>query len=234
MKKYKYAFLTFSLVIIILILSYLGVSFFTKGFNKFDYLLLNVLGDALLVGIVTHISSKTISMYISKKEFERNNKINITLNKNRNGIINYNDFMSLYQNKDVYFLMNESDKRIIEYVYKLYDCFLSIMKCEGVEKQLLDTLLNLPFCIDFIENNDIPDSYNGIIKKIDSHKRFDNISILKEVLSNEKDIKRLEKFSNIMSNIKHYEIANLNCVEGNQLLITANPLACKIPWFAQS
>ena len=57
---------------------------------------MNIIGDTILVGIVTHISSKNISTYISKKEFDRNNKINITVNKSRNSIINYETFMDFY------------------------------------------------------------------------------------------------------------------------------------------
>lgn len=81
--------LLFVVIIIFGILSYNGLLFFASGFNNFDFLLFNIIGDALLVGIVTHISSKNISLSISKKEFDRNNKINVTINKSRNEIINY-------------------------------------------------------------------------------------------------------------------------------------------------
>lgn len=228
---YKFISLVLILLIIILItlLSYNGLFFFNKGFNDLDYLIMNIIGDAILVGIVTHISSKNISTYISKKEFDRNNKINITVNKSRNSIINYETFMELYKNNNVYFAVTESDRKIIDYIYKLYDCFLNTLSCDGVEKQLLDTILNLPFFFSFYDNTKIEDSYEEIIKKFDSEKRFNNISILKELLT-KNDIEKISRFSNIILNIKHYTITNLNNVEGCQVLITANNIVtCKIP-----
>lgn len=36
--------------------------------------------------------------------------------------------------------------------------------CEGVEKQLLDTLLNIPFFFKYYEDENIEDSYEEIIK----------------------------------------------------------------------
>lgn len=96
--------------ITILILSYDGLLFFTKGFNDFDFLIFNILGDAILVGIATHISSKNISLFISKKDFDRNNKINITINKSRNEIINFETFMNIYKNNDIFFAISEAEK----------------------------------------------------------------------------------------------------------------------------
>lgn len=110
--------LLFVVIIIFGILSYNDLLFFTSGFNNFDFLLFNIIGDALLVGIVTHISSKNISLSISKKEFDRNNKINVTINKSRNEIINYETFMNIYKNNDICFAMSESDRKIIDYIYK--------------------------------------------------------------------------------------------------------------------
>lgn len=228
---YKYISLVLILLIIILVtlLSYNGLFFFNKAFNDLDYLIMNIIGDAILVGIITHISSKNISTYISKKEFDRNNKINITVNKSRNSIINYETFMELYKNNNVYFAVTESDRKIIDYVYKLYDCFLNTLNCVGVEKQLLDTILNIPFFFSYYEDEKIEDSYEEIIKKFDSKNRFNNISILKELLT-KNDIEKISQFSNIILNIKHYTITNLNNVEGCQILITANNIAtCKIP-----
>ena len=110
--------LLFVVIIIFGILSYNGLLFFTSGFNNYDYLLFNIIGDALLLGIVTNISSKNISLSISKKEFDRNNKINVTINKSRNEIINYETFMNIYKNNDICFAMSESDRKIIDYIYK--------------------------------------------------------------------------------------------------------------------
>ena len=52
--------LLFVVILILGILYYKGLLFFTSGFNNLDFLLFNIIGDALLVGIVTHISSKNI------------------------------------------------------------------------------------------------------------------------------------------------------------------------------
>lgn len=109
--------------------------FFTEKFNEFDYLILNILGDAILVGIVTHISSKNISTFISKKEFDRNNKINITINKSRTSMINYLEFMTAYENSDIFFAIDENDREILNKTYKLYDYILNTLQCTGVEKQ---------------------------------------------------------------------------------------------------
>ena len=66
----------------------------------------------MLVGIVIHISSKSISTNISKKEFERNNKINVAINEHRNKIMDYEMFMNLYNNSNVFF--NRSKWYLIE------------------------------------------------------------------------------------------------------------------------
>lgn len=221
--------LVFLIIIIITILSYNGLLFFKTGFNDLDFLFFNILGDAILVGVVTHISSKNISLFISKKEFDRNNKINITINKSRNEIVNFKTFMDTYENNNAFFAVNESDRKVIDYVYKLYDCFLNTLMCDGVEKQLLDTLLNMPFLFNYYADENIKDSYEETIKKFDPKKRFNNISILKELLTKE-DIIKLSRFSNIILNSKHYIITNLNNIEGCQLLVTSdNIVACKIP-----
>lgn len=137
--------------------------------------------------------------------------------------------MNIYKNNNVFFAVNESDRKIIDYIYKLYDCFLNTLMCEGVEKQLLDTILNIPFFFKYYSDENIVDSYEEIIKKFDAKKRFNNISILKELITRE-DIIKLAQFSNIILNFKHYIITNLNNIEGCQLLVTSdNKVACKIP-----
>ena len=227
--KHIFMLLILILIIVIIVLSYKGLLFFNSGFNEFDYLMLNILGDAILVGIVTHISSKNIALYISKKEFDRNSKINITINQSRNSIINYEWFMRVYEDQESYFALEDGDQKTVDYIYKLYDCLLNTLKCEGTEKQLLDTILNIPFFFKYYEDEDITESYKEIIAKFDSKKRFNNISILKEILKDE-DIKKLQDFSKIILDIKHYTIINLNNVEGCQLLITTDSkVACKIP-----
>ena len=227
--KYLIIILILIFIAILLLFSYNGFLFFNKGFNELDYLIFNILGNALLVGIVTHISTKYISLLISKKEFNRNNKLNITINKSRNNIINFETFMNVYENDKSYFSVDKENQKIIDYVYKLYDCFLKTLKCEGVEKQLFDTILNIPFFIKYYDDENIEECYEEIIKEFDPKKKYNNISILKELLKKE-DIKKIAKFSNIILHTKHYIITNLNNLEGCQLLITAdNMVSCKIP-----
>ena len=211
-----------------MLLSYYGIWFFTEKFNEFDYLVLNILGDALLVGLVTHISSKNISIFISKKEFDRSNKINITINKTRTSMINYTEFMNAYENSNVFFAVEEKDREILNKFYRLYDYVLKTLPCTGAEKQLMDNILNIPFVFDYYDDASVVECYNDIIDKFDTDKTFSNISILKEILR-ENDLKDLEQFSNILLDFKKYEITNLNNTEGCQLLVTTDKrVACKI------
>ena len=187
--KHIFMILILILIIVTIILSYQGLLFFNRGFNEFDCLMLNILGDGILVGIVTHISSKNIALYISKKEFDRNSKINITINEARNSIINYECFMRIYENQESYFALERNDQKTVDYIYKLYDYLLNTLKCEGIEKQLLDAILNIPFSFKYYADENIIESYKEILEKFDSENRFNNISILKLVLKDE-DIKK--------------------------------------------
>ncbi len=229
-KKYK-LFLIISLLILLIIImsfSYYGIWFFTENFNELDYLILNILGDTILVGIVTHISSKNISTSISKKEFDRNNKINITINKSRTSMINYTEFINAYQNSDIFFSIDKEDREVLDKTYKLYDYVLNTLQCSGVEKQLMDNILNIPFVFNYYEDENVLKCYTDIVDKFDPGKRFGNISILKNILK-DNNLTDWEKFSNIVLNFKKYEITNLNSIEGCQLLITAdNIVSCKI------
>ena len=85
-KKRKIIIYSIAIIVLILYLtfSYHGILFFTKAYNGLDYVIFNVLGDAILVGITTFISTKYISVYISKKEFDRNNQININIQEKIN------------------------------------------------------------------------------------------------------------------------------------------------------
>lgn len=209
-------------------LSYTGVLFFNKGLGSLDYLFLNIIGDAILVGIITYISSKSISVYISRKEFDRRNKICISVNEIRNNISNYNRFIDAFENSTIFFSLDEKEKEIINYVYDFYIKFLNIIVCKDTEKQLFDTILNIPFIIDDFEDNSVKESFNEILKKFDKQGEFNNISILK-VLISKKDIDILQKFSNIIRHIKHFKVTNLNSSEGCQLLVTADKrVECKI------
>ena len=209
-------------------LSYTGVLFFNKGLGNLDYLFLNIIGDAILVGIITYISSKSISVYISRKEFDRRNKICISVNEIRNNISNYNRFIDAFENSTIFFSLDEKEKEIINYVYDFYIKFLNIIVCKDTEKQLFDIILNIPFIIDAFEDNSVKESFNEILKKFDKQGEFNNISILK-VLISKKDIDMLQKFSDIIRHIKHFKVTNLNSSEGCQLLVTADKrVECKI------
>ena len=209
-------------------LSYTGVLFFNKGLGSLDYLFLNIIGDAILVGIITYISSKSISVYISRKEFDRRNKICISVNEIRNNISNYNRFIDAFENSTIFFSLDEKEKEIINYVYDFYIKFLNIIVCKDTEKQLFDIILNIPFIIDAFEDNSVKESFNEILKKFDKQGEFNNISILK-VLISKKDIDMLQKFSDIIRHIKHFKVTNLNSSEGCQLLVTADKrVECKI------
>ena len=210
-----------------MISSYNGFFCFTKRFNEFDYLLLNIVGDAIMVGIVTHLSTMKVSNLISKKEFERNNKINISINSKSNNIVDYKSFMDLYNNSDVFFAIDEENRKTIDYVYKKYEFILKSLQTDGIEKQLLNIILNIPFFINFLGDENITECYDEIFKKFNSEK-FNNITILKNLFDKE-DYAILEKFSNIVLNFKHFEMTNLNNIEGCQILLTANDIVvCKI------
>lgn len=215
------------LTIAIMIFSYNGFFGFTRRFNEFDYLVLNIVGDAVMVGIVTYFSTMKVSNFISKKEFERNNKINVSINSRLNNIVDYKSFMELYNNSDVFFAIDEEERKVIDYVYKTYEFVLTSLQTEGIERQLLDIILNIPFFINFLGDENVIECYEEIFKKFNSEK-FNNITILKNLFTKE-DYVKLEKFSNMVLNFKHFEMTNLNNIEGCQILLTANDVvACKI------
>ena len=143
-------------------------------------------------------------------------------------ISNYNRFIDAFENSTIFFSLDEKEKKIINYVYDFYIKILNIIVCKDTEKQLFDTILNIPFIIDAFEDNSVKESFNEILKKFDKQGEFNNISILK-VLISKKDIDMLQKFSDIIRHIKHFKVTNLNSSEGCQLLVTADKrIECKI------
>ena len=213
----------------IVILIYFSNIWKKQIFIDITLLILNIVGDAIVVGLVTHISTKSISTLISKKEFERSNKINITINKKRNSMINYQGFMKEYENNDVFWALEEDDRELLDTIYRLYDFLLKSFPCTDVEKQLVDNILNIPFVFDYYEDENIIECYNDIIDNFDKEKQFGNLSLIKKILK-ENDLNDIERFSKIILNLKRHEIINLNNVEGCQLLVTTdNKVACKIP-----
>lgn len=84
---------TFAILLIISIIyficSYLGIAFFKEGFGMIDVVLLEILGNSLIVGIVTYFSTKSISEYLQEKEFKRNNIIEVEYGKTPYKIASY-------------------------------------------------------------------------------------------------------------------------------------------------
>jgi len=213
-----------SLIILILLLtifvalsSCFGWYFFTQGFNNLDYLFIEILGNTILVGLSTYIATKSISTNISLKEFSRRNKIIISINKKNNVILNYKKFLDEYENKNSIFGLEKNDSKLFEYMHKKYTFIINTLNYEEnpIENRMIETILNLPFNRCFFEDEKLEDSYKEIFSK------FSNESILDSLLDKE-DYLKLEEFSKIMQNIKHFEIANLNSTEGLQILLTAN------------
>lgn len=218
----------FILLISIFWLVYFSNIWKNETFVDIVQIIINIVGDAIVVGLVTHISTKSISTFISKKEFERSNKINIIINKKRNSMINYQQFMNEYANVDVFWALEDSDRELLEKIYRLYDFLLKTFPCTDVEKQLLDNILNIPFVFDYYEDENIVECYNDILENFDKEKQFGNLSLIKKILK-ENVLKDIERFSKIIINLKKHEIINLNNVEGCQLLVTTdNIVACKI------
>ena len=112
-KKYVVLFI-FILIIVIFyfVCSYLGWIFFTKGFGTIDIVLLEIVGNSLIVGIVTYFSTKFISEYLQEKDFNRNNIIEIEHEKTSYKIVNYEMFLNAYLNNEINFHMDLKNKDI--------------------------------------------------------------------------------------------------------------------------
>lgn len=224
-KILKIIFLIFItlLLIIYIIFSYFGFFFFSKGFNNLDCLLLEILGNSILVSIATYISTKSISTLISLKEFKRRNKINISINEKNNMILSYKKFINEFENSNTFFGLEKEHKELLEYIYKKYTFIINTFNTteDKKESNMIEVILNLPFNKFNFDDDDLTDSYTGIFKQFGKDERFNNICILNNLLSKE-DYKKLNQISSIVQNIKHFEITNLNSSEGIQILVTAN------------
>lgn len=230
MKKKNILLLSIAIIlfIVVLVFSYTGIFFFNTGLGSLDYLFFNIIGDAVLVGVTTYISSKSISTYISRKEFDRRNMISVSVSEVRNNISNYKKFIEIYENTNTFFSLDQKHKNIIDYVYDFYVRIINIVLCKDTEKHIFDIILNIPFYIDTFEDNSVKECYEEILKDFDKTGKYNNISILKDLVK-EKDIEMLQNFSSIICNIKHLNITNLNSTEGCQLLVTADKrVECKM------
>lgn len=202
------------------VFSYNGLFIFCEGFNELDYLLFNIIGDAILVGITTYISTKSISLFLSKKDFERNNKIMLnTLNK-CHSLYNFRTFLDTYNNSNCYFILSDNDKKIVEYVYKKYQLFESVLNKSYTEDDALENILNLPFTSQFISGNFV-ENWKALISATCKGKSKYNIDLFKALIC-EDEYKYFGRFAMIMKRIKYFEISNVNQTVGCTLMISAD------------
>jgi len=224
----------FLIFLLTLIFSYNGFFFFTKGINIIDQLFINIFSDVFLVGIVTYISTKSASTYVAEKEFKRNNKINIAVYKSKNKIDNYKMFMKYSEDENVFFITKKADQKVIEQAYEYYNYLLNIFECQGLEKQIIDIVLNIPFIYKLSDDKNIKESFDGVLKSLKKVKKLTNVRVFKSTLKREQ-IDNLKKLSNIVLNMNHYHITNLNNIEGCHIeLKLNNKLLCDIPCLPNS
>ena len=208
-------------LILYLIFSYYGVLFFTKGYNGLDYVIFNVLGDAILVGITTFISTKYISVYISKKEFDRNNQINLNIQEKRHTLYNCEKFLEIYSDSNLYFGMKQKDIDVIEYVYKKYNAFSVVLNRANINDRMVENILNYPFVCSFITKGKFIDTWKEMIDTFNVKECKKNVELLKALIKDE-DYDYFERFSEIVNKIKYYEIENINSIQSCMALVTAN------------
>lgn len=217
--------LLFVMLIIYITFSYNGIFIFYAGFNELDYVIFSIIGDSILVGITTFIATKDISLSISKKEFNRTNKINVNILERNNSLYNFSKFMEIYNEPNYYFGLNSEDRKVFDYVYKKYLIFDAIFNKEYINDKILENAMNYPF----IRNCLFKEEKGQIFKKVwkemnkilSTGKSKANINLFQAIIKDE-DYDYFEKFSNIISKMKYFEIVNLNSNEGCILLITAN------------
>lgn len=204
-----------------LYMSYEGILFFEEGFNDIDCVVFNVVGDAILVAITTYISSKAVSNYISKKEFNRNNKITINISEKGHSLYNFINFMEKYSDGNIYFGVSKEDMYVIEYVYKKYNMIDIVLNKAYNTDQYLENILNYPFIYSFLHKKNFIKSWKNMIESLCKGSSENNVELLKAILK-EEEYEYFEKFSKIILKIKYYEIVNLNSNQSCILLITAN------------
>ena len=222
-KKRKIIIYSIAIIVLILYLtfSYHGILFFTKAYNGLDYVIFNVLGDAILVGITTFISTKYISVYISKKEFDRNNQININIQEKRHTLYTCENFLGIYSDSNLYFGMKQKDIDVIEYVYKKYNAFSIVLNKANINDKMVENILNYPFIYSFITKGKFIDNWKKMINTFNIKESKKNVELLKALIKDE-DYDYFERFSEIVNRIRYYEIVNINSIQSCVLLVTAN------------
>lgn len=213
----------FAMILLYLIVSYKGLFIFEPNFNDLDYLIFNITGDAILVGIITYFSTKSISLEISRKEFKRNNKLDVNVLEKNHSLFDFNIFLNTYGTSNNYFGLSSEDQKIIEYVYKKYHVFSAILNKEYLNNLTLENVLNFPFISSYIVKGNFIDNWKEMLKECAVGKNKRKIELLKSLIS-EEDFKYFERFSKIIGKIKYFEITNLNSLQSCTLLITADDM----------
>lgn len=219
MKNKKSIFILLTILLVFCVLfSYYGVGICSKGFNEFDIEIFTLIGDAILVGVATYISTKKITMEMAKKEFNRNNQINITINQIKNQIINYEQFKNLYVSESFIINMNLAEKAIMDKIYTQYIQWEYLFENAGSHREN-HLLLNYPFQYYLLFKNN--EEFQKKWEELRNFSKSKMSQFLYDMLDNEK-IKEFERFSSIIAKSKFYEILNLNPNNSVSLIITVN------------
>jgi len=213
----------FIVLFVYFLMSYKGFWIFETGFNELDYLIFNLIGDAFLVGIVTYISTKSISFLISKKEFARSNKLDVNVVEKNHALYNFIEFIESYGNSNCYFGLSNEDRKVVEYVYKKYQIFDVVLNKAYLDDRELENIMNFPFVSNYIVKGTFVDNWKKMFKELAVGKSKENIKLLKCLIS-DKDYIYFERFSVIIGKIKFFEIVNINSNSGCTLLVTANDM----------
>jgi hypothetical protein len=87
--------------------------------------------------------------------------------------------------------------------------------------KMIENILNIPFNRTFFPDENLEKSYKEVFETF--AKDDNDIRILAAILEDDEEgVKKFSEVAKIISKIKHYEIVNLNSVEGCQLLVLAN------------
>lgn len=192
------------ITIIYFICSYLGVFFFTNGIGTIDIVLLEIIGNSLIVGIVTYFSTKLISEYLQEKEFNRNNIVEIEHEKTSYKIVNYEMFLDIYIKNLVIFEMDEKNKDVLEKVFQKYLEWDSIIKNSNKDYKKEITFINLPFICSLLKTQiNFYDMWKELYDKRLTNK--ENIFTLSD-----EDFSLFTQFVNILSNLRFYNLRNLS------------------------
>ena len=129
-----------------------------------------------------------------------------------NSVSNINGNSTFYSSSFIYKMANE-DVSIYKDYLKNSRRILSVISSGD---QIIESITSEKKVIDCFDISKYPNYY--LMLKLAA------LKVLKK-----EDYVKLEKFSNMVLNFKHFEMTNLNNIEGCQILLTANDVvACKI------